>query len=365
MSIFLLFLVCAIFLFRKVGVNSFNVFSVMFIGNLAIYQLTVLFELNSNNLQNIVKIIIWLIRFFSMISIGLIFYLSTITGLNGLSYLKSKLNIKLFIFTILSIITFVVFELRIEMPFSFMSDNYGTSFFYKIILKRIAVLLFTMCFIIYTFIKYIFPLKVTKNSYEKGMVKIFNTRFKGLLFTFLFNIIICFSPLYHNWLILSMLFIATISFMQFLINVAKFSTLSYEDMYPGGGYQKRKKKNKIIHAKSNEIVNKIIETMNKDKLYLNSTFSLNKLSSHIKLPSHVVSSIINDEIGKSFVQLINSYRIEDAKRLLEERNRNISIFCIAMEVGYNSVSTFNRAFKKIEGITPSEYQKNIDVLYNP
>ncbi len=60
-----------------------------------------------------------------------------------------------------------------------------------------------------------------------------------------------------------------------------------------------------------------------------------------------------------FNDFINYYRIQDAKKmLLDEDNKNYTISSIAFDTGFSSLSSFNSAFKKIEGKTPSSYRKN-------
>jgi AraC-like DNA-binding protein len=65
--------------------------------------------------------------------------------------------------------------------------------------------------------------------------------------------------------------------------------------------------------------------------------------------------IFIDGLGKSSFEMTAEYRIEEAKKLLKEKV-NIKVEEIAEEVGYNSKSSFNSAFKKIMGMTPSEWR---------
>ena len=92
-----------------------------------------------------------------------------------------------------------------------------------------------------------------------------------------------------------------------------------------------------------------------DKPFLNSDFSLPELASQLKLSVHQLSQAINDGLGKSFFEMTAEYRIEEAKLLLKEK-MNIKVEEIAEEVGYNSKSSFNTAFKKLTGMTPSEWR---------
>ena len=60
----------------------------------------------------------------------------------------------------------------------------------------------------------------------------------------------------------------------------------------------------------------------------------------------------------SFYEMIASYRIEESKSILADPSKiHHTIEDVADDVGYNSKSAFNRSFKKIEGITPSEYRE--------
>ena len=56
--------------------------------------------------------------------------------------------------------------------------------------------------------------------------------------------------------------------------------------------------------------------------------------------------------------MLHKYRIEDASVLLGDReNKNVPVLTIALSVGYQSITPFNNAFRKIKGVTPSEYRK--------
>jgi AraC-type DNA-binding domain-containing proteins len=67
-----------------------------------------------------------------------------------------------------------------------------------------------------------------------------------------------------------------------------------------------------------------------------------------------VRKIVKEKTGKSVVDYVNGLRIEEAKRLL--RQTNLNIIEIATNIGYNNDQSFNRFFKKYEGITPGEFR---------
>ena len=68
-----------------------------------------------------------------------------------------------------------------------------------------------------------------------------------------------------------------------------------------------------------------------------------------------LSQVINTEHNKNFREFINTLRIKEAEKLLKETS--LKIEAVAYETGFNTISTFNIAFKKETGITPSEYRK--------
>ncbi len=105
------------------------------------------------------------------------------------------------------------------------------------------------------------------------------------------------------------------------------------------------------------IRNKIEKAMREDKLYQSSCLKLQALSQHIKENSHYVSQVINQDLKCSFYELINTHRILAAQVLLEQEQPP-TILDIALDVGYNSKSTLNSAFKRINKLTPSQYRLN-------
>jgi AraC-like DNA-binding protein len=61
---------------------------------------------------------------------------------------------------------------------------------------------------------------------------------------------------------------------------------------------------------------------------------------------------------KNFYDLINGYRVEEAKRLLlDTKNRNYTILSVGFEAGFNSKTTFNTVFKKFTGHTPTDFRE--------
>ena len=71
-----------------------------------------------------------------------------------------------------------------------------------------------------------------------------------------------------------------------------------------------------------------------------------------------ISQLVNQNTDYNFNDYINSFRVEDVKKMLERPDYiNYTIVAIGLEAGFNSKASFYRAFKKFEGMTPTEYLK--------
>ncbi|MFD1817100.1 AraC-type DNA-binding protein [Pseudarcicella hirudinis] len=105
------------------------------------------------------------------------------------------------------------------------------------------------------------------------------------------------------------------------------------------------------------LVEKLEKLLFSDKIFIQSDLSLSQLSEQLNTPAYQVSEIINRHYQESFFDLINRCRIEEIKlRLNDERFNRFSILGIAMDCGFNSKSSFNTAFRKFTGTTPSDFR---------
>lgn len=99
--------------------------------------------------------------------------------------------------------------------------------------------------------------------------------------------------------------------------------------------------------------------MEQEKAFLNPDISLEKLANTLNASKHHVSQVINEHLGASFFEYVNQLRIEEAKRLLAETTRSdLHVIEAAYMVGFNNKVSFNTAFKKATGMTPTEYRRN-------
>ncbi|HCW06098.1 MAG TPA: AraC family transcriptional regulator [Cytophagales bacterium] len=98
------------------------------------------------------------------------------------------------------------------------------------------------------------------------------------------------------------------------------------------------------------------KSMTEEKLYRDPELTLTKLATHLNLSSKLISAAINQQSGKSFNEYVNHFRVEEFKtKLIQTENKKFTITALAFECGFNSQPTFQRAFKNIAGITPTEF----------
>ncbi|GAB2668067.1 hypothetical protein GCM10027036_22040 [Flavihumibacter cheonanensis] len=127
------------------------------------------------------------------------------------------------------------------------------------------------------------------------------------------------------------------------------------DNKPGRKYQK----SGIEREKQELICQRAIEVLEKQKLYTEPELTLLELADQLKFPPYQVSQSLNECLGKSFYDLVNGYRVKEAKRLLNDPEKsNLTVLSIGFEAGFNSKTTFNSVFKQKTGMTPTAYRKN-------
>ena len=109
-----------------------------------------------------------------------------------------------------------------------------------------------------------------------------------------------------------------------------------------------------------QIARQLTEIMTQRQLYLNPKLTLKEVAAAIGTNMTYLSIYLNHRLNASFYDYVNCYRVEEACRILSRMSggERINMTEVAQRSGFNSVSTFNRNFKKTKGITPKEYYFN-------
>lgn len=125
-------------------------------------------------------------------------------------------------------------------------------------------------------------------------------------------------------------------------------------------FRTKKQKEPVLDDRIAQLyVKKLNDFIDTEKPYLNPSVTLRLLADHINIHPNHLSWVLNQSIGQNFNEFINHLRIEYFKKIvLDPSNSHISLLGLAYESGFNSKTVFNTHFKKMEGMTPSQYLKS-------
>ncbi|MGA9295541.1 MAG: helix-turn-helix domain-containing protein [Ignavibacteriaceae bacterium] len=224
--------------------------------------------------------------------------------------------------------------------------------------------------IIHLFI-YLFFVKKVLNDYETGIKSTISSLEKINLrwisvgmnaFLIIFGIMTIFILLFISGLNVYSLYVTIIPLLVSIVILAiGYFGLTQPIIIPTeieNSKSKKYERSSLTSENSEKYLNKLLNIMETEKPFLNNDLTLQKLSEMLSISQHHLSQIINEKLNQNFFDLINSYRVEEAKILLiDKRGELLTILAIAEEVGFNSKSAFNIAFKKYTSMTPSQFKK--------
>ncbi len=102
----------------------------------------------------------------------------------------------------------------------------------------------------------------------------------------------------------------------------------------------------------------LLDVLEQDKLFMSPKLSLQEIADTMGIKKHHLSQVINQELGCTFFELINRFRIKEARQVLRE-NADCKMESLAYELGYRSKSAFFIAFKKETSLTPGQFAQQV------
>jgi len=222
-----------------------------------------------------------------------------------------------------------------------------------------AVNFVTFCYLIaavLTLLRYRLELKKTYSSTERINLSWLNFVLFGFILIWIFDVIgfvletVSTPLLFLNSVTLVLMFI--------FVNIIVYKGLKQPELFKG--IEKRPKyiHSKLTKSEKKGYLTRLESYMEKEKPHLILSLSINDLANKLSMPPRHLSQVINESLEKNFFDFINSYRVEEAKKLLNDSSDNkINILKLLFDVGFNTKSVFNRVFKKQTGVTPTEYMK--------
>jgi len=147
-------------------------------------------------------------------------------------------------------------------------------------------------------------------------------------------------------------------FINFVFaNLLIIKNLRLPETEPAAEIHKYEKSPLTLQTKT-EILARLERLMTQEKLFLNSSLNLGEVAHKLSVVPRYLSQVINELKAKNFYDYVNSYRIDEAKKLLSDPAHNSEkILSVLYDCGFNSKSVFNTVFKKNTGLTPSEFRR--------
>nr|WP_299342932.1 AraC family transcriptional regulator [Allomuricauda sp.] len=147
-----------------------------------------------------------------------------------------------------------------------------------------------------------------------------------------------------------------------------FKALCYPELFKGVNsgtrlakqLAKKNDANNQLTEKESNLLEALKHYMEQNEPYTNPSLSISDLAKHLQVPSKELSILINHKIHKHFFDFVNEYRIEKAKSIFKENlDERLTVLEVLYEVGFNSKSSFNTAFKKHTGLTPTQFRHQL------
>lgn len=147
--------------------------------------------------------------------------------------------------------------------------------------------------------------------------------------------------------------------LLFLATTAPFSAPASEPLAEPDDAKPTNVEKYARSALSDEHAERLAErievAMTTQQLFLDPNLSLQKLSRHVAAAPNAVSQTLNERLGSTFFDYVARWRVEAAKPLILADQA--TTLTIAMDVGFNSKSTFYKAFRNSTGMTPSDWKR--------
>jgi AraC-like DNA-binding protein len=207
--------------------------------------------------------------------------------------------------------------------------------------------------------------KIIKNKYSQ----IDQINLDWLSFSLNTFALLTFVSLIQNFIALAenrSLFMVTLVllliFVFYFVNKVILKALRQPEIFAGIAQNETSKYlgSNLTSRQIEEYKKQLLALLKTEKPFLNSQVSLTDLSEKLSVSTKHLSQVINQSFNKSFFDFINTYRIQEIQQILKESKDNKMTVLEAMyQAGFNSKSSFNTAFKKETGLTPTEFRKMI------
>ena len=179
----------------------------------------------------------------------------------------------------------------------------------------------------------------------------------GFVAAYIISFIFIFTYVYILRTYYPALIISVIAPYFIYFNIIYFKAWFQPEIFAGIEENIKYKSSKLTKNEAEIWIDKLKHHMIKEKPYLNPDLTLNQLAEDLNISYRVLSQIINEYFNQNFYDYINTLRIEESKKMLLDFSSKKTVLEVLYETGFNSKSTFNNIFKKMTGMTPTEFRK--------
>ncbi|WP_375306520.1 helix-turn-helix domain-containing protein [Bradyrhizobium sp. A11] len=115
----------------------------------------------------------------------------------------------------------------------------------------------------------------------------------------------------------------------------------------------------VDESADQKLIDALMRLMADERIYRQENITIGVLAGRLKIPEYRLRRLINQRLGyRNFNVFLNNHRIEEAKAALADpAQAEVPVITIAMDAGFQSLGPFNRAFKAVTGVTPTEYRR--------
>jgi len=141
--------------------------------------------------------------------------------------------------------------------------------------------------------------------------------------------------------------------------IFRYETAEYPVLEsPPDATASRYERSGLTEREAERLRNALLTAMEQEQPWRESSLTLAQLATHLSTTPHKLSEVLNAQLGQSFYDFVNGYRVREVqRRITAGEARRLTILALALDAGFASKSTFNEVFKKLTSQTPSEYRR--------
>jgi AraC-like DNA-binding protein len=142
--------------------------------------------------------------------------------------------------------------------------------------------------------------------------------------------------------------------------VFRYETSEFPVVQPEPEPATRYERSGLTDTESTQLERTLRRVMEEEQPWKDSELTLPQLAERIGSTPHKLSEVLNSQVGQTFYDFVNGYRVREVQRRIKEGEASrLKILALALDAGFASKSTFNQVFKKHTNLTPSDFRQTV------